>query len=96
MWRDQDYRRFGGRDQRSRMSSAGNITSLMPGNLPGLTSPIAAVPLEDSTAGVSIDDFRATAGTSNVESMFNYWSVVPEATRASVVGSGSLPRTITA
>jgi iron complex outermembrane recepter protein len=89
LWRDQDYRRFGGRDQRSRMSSPGNISSVTPGNLPGLSSPIAAVPLTDSTSGVSIDDFRVTAGTSNLESMFNYWSVVPEATRASVVATSS-------
>lgn len=86
-WRDQDYRRFGGRDHRSRMSSPGNISSLGFGNLPGLSSPIAAVPLQDATPGVSIDDFGATAGTSNLESMFNYWSVVPEAKRASVVGT---------
>jgi iron complex outermembrane receptor protein len=89
LWRNQDFRRFGGRDQRSSISSAGNISSMTPANLPGLSSPIAAVPLEDTTPGVSIDDFRATAGTVNLESMFNYWSVVPEATRASIVGTGS-------
>jgi iron complex outermembrane receptor protein len=89
LWRDQDFRRFGGRDQRSRISSAGNINSVAPGNLPGLSWPFAAVPLQDSTPGISIEDFRATGGTSNVESMFNYWSVVPEATRASVVGTAS-------
>ena len=89
LWRDQDFRRFGGRDQRSRISSAGNINSMTPGNLPGLSSSFAAVPLEDATPGVSIDDFLATAGTSTVESMFRHWSVVPEATRASVVGTSS-------
>lgn len=89
LWRDQDFRRFGGRDHRSRISSAGNINSMLPGNLPGLSSSFAAVPLQDSTPGVSIDDFSATAGTSNVESMFNHWTVVPEAMRASVVGTGS-------
>jgi len=89
LWRDQDFRRFGGRDQRSRISTAGNISSLLPGNLPGLTASSAAVPLVDNTPGVSVDDFRATAGTSNLESMFSYWSVIPEATRASVVGTGS-------
>lgn len=89
LWRDQDFRRFGGRDQRSRISKVGNINSMTPANLPGLSSPFAAVPLEDPTPGVSIDDFVATAGTSNYESMFSYWSVVPEATRASVVGTSS-------
>jgi iron complex outermembrane recepter protein len=89
LWRNQDFRRFGGRDQRALVSGAGNISSMTLGNLPGLSSPIAAVPLADSTPGVSIEDFRATAGTSNLESMFSYWSVVPEATRASVVGTSS-------
>lgn len=89
LWRDQDFRRFGGRDHRSRMSSVGNISSLAPGNLPGLSSPFAAVPLSDFTSGVSIEDFNATAGTSHLESMFHYWSVVPEATRGSVVGTAS-------
>src|SRR5688572_28131522 len=65
LWRNQDFRRFGGRDHRSRITSAGNISSVTPGNLPGLSSPIAAVPLEDSTPGISIDDFRATAGTTH-------------------------------
>jgi iron complex outermembrane recepter protein len=49
LWRDQDFRRFGGRDHRSRVSRTGNINSIAPGNLPGLTSPFAAVPLQDST-----------------------------------------------
>lgn len=89
LWSNQDFRRFGGRDQRSRISSVGNINSQLPGNLPGLTSSFAAVPLVDTTLGVSVDDFRPTAGTSNLESMFSYWSVVPEATRASVVGTSS-------
>jgi len=89
LWRDQDFRRFGGRDHRSRISSAGNINSITSANLPGLSASFAAVPLMDTTPGVSIDDFRPTAGTTNVESMFNYWSVVPEATRASIVGTSS-------
>jgi iron complex outermembrane recepter protein len=89
LWRDQDFRRFGGRDQRALMSGAGNISSMTLDNLPGLSSPIAAVPLADSTPGVSIEDFRATAGASNLESIFSYWSVVPEATRASIVGTSA-------
>ncbi|MET0534383.1 MAG: TonB-dependent receptor [Steroidobacter sp.] len=94
-WSNQDFRRFGGRDLRSPISSPGNITSILPvtpsnpGNLPGLPSRIAAVPLVDATPGISREDFLATAGTTSVDSLFNYWSVVPEAKRASVVATSS-------
>ena len=89
-WRNQDYRDRGGRDHRSLISPAGNISSLTPAFLPGLQSSIAAVPLEDSMPGfVTQQDFVPTAGTTNVESLFNYWSVVPESRRASVVGNAS-------
>lgn len=90
LWRDQDFRRFGGRDHRSRISSPGNISAGTLGNLPGLPAPFAAVPASDTTPGVSTEDFLATAGTSDLDSLFSYWSVVPEASRASAVATASL------
>lgn len=88
-WSNQDHRRTGGKDHRSPISSAGNITSADGQNLPGLPAPNAAVPIVDSTPGISLSDFVATAGTSNSESLFKYWSVVPEAKRTTLVANGS-------
>jgi iron complex outermembrane receptor protein len=81
LWRDQDFRRYGGRDHRSLVSSPGNVSSVM-GDLPGLSSNVAAVPLEG-------DDFSATAGQPNLESLLRFSSVVPEATRRTVTAMGT-------
>lgn len=97
-WRDQDFRRFGSFDRRSRISSPGNIASLIGntpdnptrGNLPGLPSTFAAVPLVDTTPGVSREDFLATAGQAHLDSLLKYSSVVPEATRLSTSATASL------
>ncbi|HEY5759585.1 MAG TPA: TonB-dependent receptor [Steroidobacter sp.] len=80
LWRDQDFRRYGGRDRRSLASSPGNVSSLS-GNLPGLSYPVAAVPM----AG---QDFAATAGQLNLESLLRFSSIVPEATRRTVTAMG--------
>lgn len=88
-WSDQDHRRLGGRDQRSRLSSIGNFASVDGRNLPGLTAPYAAVPIVDPTPGISLDDFVATAGSINWESLLKYSSVVPEATRIGLVANAS-------
>lgn len=97
LWRDQDFRRYGGRDHRSAISSPGNVSALS-GNLPGLSSPVAAVPLVDNTPGTTIDDFSATAGQPNLESLLRYSSIVPEATRRTVtaIGTARLTNQITA
>jgi iron complex outermembrane receptor protein len=97
-WSNQDFRRFGSFDRRSRISSPGNISSLIGntpddptrGNLPGLPSTFAAVPLVDATPGVSREDFLATAGQAGLESLLKYSSVVPEATRLSTSATASL------
>ncbi len=81
LWRDQDFRRYGGRDHRSLVSSPGNVSALI-GNLPGLSSPIAAVPPAGS-------DFSTTAGQPNLESLLRYSSIVPEATRRTVTATGT-------
>lgn len=88
-WRDQDFRRFGGADRRSSNSSPGNISAALPGNLPGLSASFAAVPLTDLTPGVSREDFIATAGQRNLDSVLRYWSVVPEGKRLSTVATAS-------
>jgi iron complex outermembrane recepter protein len=89
LWSDQDYRRFAAQDRRSLISAFGNIASVTNANLPGLSSTIAAVPLTDPTPGISREDFIATAGTSNRESLLSYESIVPEATRARLAGTAS-------
>ncbi|HWK48716.1 MAG TPA: TonB-dependent receptor, partial [Steroidobacter sp.] len=81
LWRDQDFRRYGGRDQRSLVSSPGNISALS-GNLPGLADPVAAVPPAGS-------DFSATAGQPNLESLLRYSSIVPEAKRRTLTATGT-------
>lgn len=80
-WRDQDFRRYGGRDHRSLVSSPGNVSSVS-GNLPGLSYPVAAVPMEGQ-------DFASTAGQPSLESLFRYSSIVPEATRRTVTAMGT-------
>jgi len=87
LWRDQDFRRYGGRDQRSLVSSPGNVSALS-GNLPGLSAPVAAVPWVDTTPGTTTDDFSATAGQPNMESLLRYSSIVPAATRRTVTATG--------
>lgn len=88
LWRDQDFRRYGGRDHRSLVSSPGNVSALS-GNLPGLSSPVAAVPLADTTPGITLDDFTATAGQPNLESLLRFSSIVPEATRRTATATGT-------
>lgn len=88
LWRDQDFRRHGGRDHRSLVSSPGNVSALR-GNLPGLSAPVAAVPLVDNTPGTSVEDFQATAGQPNLESLLRYSSIVPEAIRRTVTATGT-------
>lgn len=98
LWRDQDYRRFGSADLRSPDSNPGNITSTSFANLPGLTSRFAAVPTQDADTTLTIDDFRSTADTRNLESAYAIRSIVPAARRLSFVGSATLalPRRMSA
>lgn len=78
---NQDFRRFGGADLRSATANPGNVTSLFPGNLPGLNAPFAAVPAGSDGVGLTPADFAATAGARNLESITKYASVVPESQR---------------
>lgn len=82
-WNNQDFRRFGSMDNRFPTANPGNIVSAGLGNLPGLSSPIAAVPPGSSGVGLTPADFEATAGQENLESVLKYWSIVPESERRS-------------
>lgn len=89
-WRNQDYRRFGSVDQRSINSNPGNVTSRTADNLPGLPSRFAAVPEGSTGIGLTPDDFAATAGTRNMESLARYDDIVPEVQRVSAALFGEL------
>lgn len=86
LWRNQDYRRFGGQDYRLSTANPGNVYSLTGQPLPGLSSPRAAVPV-GATGRLSPADFLATQGVSNLESSYSDWSIMPQSDRASAYGS---------
>lgn len=87
LFANQDFRRFGGADQRSQSSNPGNVTSTTTANLPGLPSRFAGVPVGSSGVGLRPSDFLATAGTRNLESLSRYRAVVPESRRYGAVGN---------
>lgn len=65
-FRDADYRRFGGTDQRTQSCTPGNVSSTTAANLPGLTSTIAGIPSIAPGQPVTIASFSATAGVPNL------------------------------
>lgn len=89
LWRDQDYRRFGGRDYRTATAPLANIYSLTGAPLPGLPTSQASVPA-GAGVGLQPQDFLATAGVVNRYSAQKTWSIVPDLTRVSAVGSAEL------
>ncbi|HEY6642873.1 TonB-dependent receptor plug domain-containing protein [Povalibacter sp.] len=88
LWRNQDYRRFGSVDQRSTYSNPGNVYSLTGDPLPGLSSPMAAVPQGSTGVGLTPADFVATDGQQNRESSSRYDAIVPEQERVSAAVFG--------
>lgn len=90
LWRNQDYRRFGSIDQRSINSSPGNFTSAM-GNLPGASSPFAAIP--EGMQGRALTPADLLYGQRNFESMFAFLPIVPETRRASAIASTEIQLT---
>lgn len=82
LWRNQDYRRFGGRDYRVPMANPGNVYSLTGQPLPGLLSQYAAIPF-GATGKLTPADFLATDGAMNLESAFADNSITPQVDRAS-------------
>lgn len=61
---NQDYRRFGGPDNRTTACEPGNVYSMDGGSLPGLSAPFAGIP-SGSTGLLSPADFLATEGVLN-------------------------------
>lgn len=60
-----DYRPYGGPDTRTRLCSPGTVTAVS-GNLPGLNSSFAAIPLTPSGDRPTLAQFAATAGQENL------------------------------
>jgi iron complex outermembrane receptor protein len=84
-----DFTSIGGPDDRITTCNPGNVYSSTGGNLPGLSSPYAAIPT--GISGVpTIGDFRATAGTLNKCSMFSGIDLIPETTRSGIFVNGKM------
>lgn len=83
--RDSDFTRFGGTDQRVPNANPGNICSVDGANLPGLSAPCAAVPAGSSGIGLTPADFVATAGQTNLQSLYADTTLLPAGERYSVV-----------
>ncbi len=82
--RDSDFTRFGGSDQRVPNANPGNICSVDGANLPGLPAPCAAVPVGSSGIGLVPADFLATAGQTNLQSIYADLTLQPAGERYSV------------
>lgn len=87
-WNNQDFRRFGGLDWRSTSASPGNVRSATLGNLPGLPSTFAAIPVVDASASLTPSEFLATIGQQNLESLYKYQSISAERTRKGLMAQG--------
>nr|WP_298723684.1 TonB-dependent receptor [uncultured Steroidobacter sp.] len=90
IWRNQDFRRFGGEDYRVRTTNPANVYSISGGALPGLPTSSASVPIGSTGIGLTPDDFLSTAGVESLGSSNETWSIVPEATRSSAFASAEL------
>lgn len=90
---NQDFRRFGGTDTRAVTTNPANISSTTAANLPGLPSTSATVPAGSTGIGLTPADFLATAGQTNRESLFRYFSPVPETDRRSAAAFGEFDLT---
>ncbi|MEJ0037811.1 MAG: TonB-dependent receptor [Gammaproteobacteria bacterium] len=85
----QDFRRFpGGVDLRSPRSNPGNVCAVS-GNLPGLSTPCAAVPAGSTGVGLTPASFLATAGQQNLESLYTNNAYVNPAENYGALMSGT-------
>jgi iron complex outermembrane recepter protein len=85
LWHNQDYTRFGSIDQRSTLSSPGNVFAVLPGfTLPG-GAPFAAIPEHADGAITEPDEFLPFQ--LNRESLLQYFPIVAGDRRASAVAS---------
>lgn len=90
LWRDQDFRRFGGKDYRLTAAPRANVYSVTGVPLPGLPTSQASVPGGSTGVGLRPEDFLATAGSVNLYSAEGVLSAVPALRRLSAVGSADL------
>lgn len=65
-FRDADYRRYGGSDQRTRTCAPGTVSSATGANLPGLDASFAAIPSVAGGQTLTAADFVPTAGMANL------------------------------
>src|SRR5258705_1452238 len=73
-----DLRRFGGPNLGNQFFGVPANVSSLSGNLPGLNSSFAAVPVGSSGIGLKPSDFAATAGTQTTGSFSRYQSLIPD------------------
>lgn len=73
-----DLRRFGGPNLGTPAFGVPANVSALSGNLPGLNSSFAAVPVGSSGIGLKPSDFAATAGTQTTGSFNRYQTQVPD------------------
>ncbi|GFE84602.1 TonB-dependent receptor [Steroidobacter agaridevorans] len=90
LWRDQDYRRFGGRDYRTTSAPRANVYSLAGAPLPGLPTSQASVPMGSTGVGLRPEDFLATAGDVSLYTSRQTRSIDPDLKQLSAVGSAEL------
>ncbi|MBI3345678.1 MAG: TonB-dependent receptor plug domain-containing protein [Burkholderiales bacterium] len=65
-FKDADYRRFGGTDERLNYCAPGSVSSVDGTNLPGLGASVAGIPTVAAGQALRISDFQATAGKENL------------------------------
>jgi len=86
---NQDYRRYGGLDERSTSCAPGNVYSADGKNLPGLSSTFAGIPYSQSGA-LTPSDFASTSGVVNKCSSGSFGgTIIPSTHRASIMGNGT-------
>jgi len=78
LWRNQDYRRFGGKDYRVPTASPANVYSLTGAALPGLSTVQASVPAGSTGLGLQSQDFLGTAGMVSLASSSTARSIFPD------------------
>src|SRR6266446_398472 len=84
-----DMRRFGGPNLGNQFFGVPANVSSVSGNLPGLNSSFAAVPVGSSGIGLKPSDFAATAGTQNTGSFTRYQALITDSPRSGVFASAN-------
>jgi iron complex outermembrane receptor protein len=84
-----DYRRFGGPNLGTQFFGVPANVSSVSGNLPGVNSSFAAVPIGSSGIGLRPSDFAPTAGMQNTGSFTRYQSLVPDLHRSGLFATAN-------